>query len=58
MHEFRRLGAEIELSRILGQLAALPRLDLAAGPEVEAELPVVVGGLGVALARALQVIDP
>lgn len=58
VREFKRMGEEVELRPILEQLATLPPLDLAYSEETEARLPGLVGGLSLALARTLKVIDP
>ena len=58
IHEFERIDQEVELQPILDQLAARPQLDLSLSEEVEARLPAIVGGLAVALARTLKIIDP
>jgi hypothetical protein len=58
LHVFKKMDEEIELAPILEHLAALPPLDLAISAETEARLPVVAGGLSVALARTFKVIDP
>ena len=58
IHEFERIDQEVELQPILDQLAALPPLDLSLGEDTEARLPAIVGGLAVALARTLKIIDP
>ncbi|HZA84480.1 MAG TPA: DUF1931 family protein [Actinomycetes bacterium] len=58
IHEFGRIDAEVELQPILDQLAARPPLDLSLGEEVEARLPAIVGGLSVALAHTLRIVDP
>jgi hypothetical protein len=58
IHEFGRIDEEVELQPILDQLAARPPLDLSLGVEVEARLPAIAGGLAVALARTLKIIDP
>ena len=58
IHRFRRLDREIGLEPILEDLAARPQLDLALSEETEAELPEIAGGVGVALAGALPIIDP
>jgi hypothetical protein len=58
LHVFKKMNEEIELAPILEHLAALPPLDLAISAETEARLPVVAGGLSVALARTFKVIDP
>ena len=58
MHAFKKLDEEIELKPILEHLAGLPQLDLLFSDEVRDRLPVVVGGLSVALARTFQIIEP
>jgi hypothetical protein len=58
MHSFRRIDEEIELRPILAELAARPPLSLALSEETQARLPLVVGGLSVALARTFKIIDP
>lgn len=58
IHDFEELDQDIELRPILDQLAARPPLDRSLGEEVEARLPAIVGGLSVALARTLRIIDP
>jgi hypothetical protein len=57
-HAFRKMDEENELAPILSQLATYPPLDRSLSEETEARLPQVVGGLSVALARVLTVIDP
>jgi hypothetical protein len=58
IHEFTKLGEEIELKPILEQLTGLPQLGLGYSYETEARLPGVVGGLSIALARTFKIIDP
>jgi hypothetical protein len=58
IQEFRALDEEIELGPILDQLATRPPLDLPYGEEVEKRLPSIVGGLSVALAHCLKIVDP
>jgi hypothetical protein len=58
MHDFRDIDAEIELQPILHYMTAQPQLDLTCSVETEAELPGIVGGLSVALARTFKIIDP
>lgn len=58
IHAFRELDEQIELKPILDQLAKRPPLDLAIAEETERALPEIVGGLTLALARALKIIDP
>jgi hypothetical protein len=58
MHAFRRLDEEIELQPILDQIAVRPPLDASLGVETEARLPMIAGGLSVALARSFKIINP
>jgi hypothetical protein len=58
IHEFRRVDGDIGLEPALDQLPYLPPLDVAYSAEVEAQIPEVVGGMSVALARAFTVLDP
>jgi histone H3/H4 len=57
IHEFEKIDEEIELRPILEHLAIQPPLELAYGEGTEDQLPVVVGGLSVAHARAFKIID-
>ena len=57
IHEFQKIDEEIELEPILDQLTARPPLDLAYDEDIESQLPEVVGGLSVALARTFKIID-
>jgi hypothetical protein len=57
IHVFQKLDAASELQPVLDRLAKLPPFDLAYSSETEAELPKMIGGLGVALARSFKVID-
>ena len=56
-HAFERLEEEIELRPILGSLAARPPLDYAMSEDTQARLPVLFGGISVALARTFKLID-
>jgi uncharacterized protein DUF1931 len=58
IHQFQELDQEVELQPILDNLAGRPQLDLAYGEETESRLPAVAGGLSLALARAVKLIDP
>ncbi|WP_041939166.1 MULTISPECIES: DUF1931 family protein [Frankia] len=58
IHHFRDLDEEIELRPILEQIAARPPLDLALSDDTAARLPLIVGGLSLALARAFTIIEP
>ena len=58
IQEFREIDQEIELKPILDSLAARRPHDLTCSMETEAQLPRIVGGLSVALARTFKIIDP
>jgi hypothetical protein len=55
---FRELNEEIELAPILNQLAARPPIDAVFNEEIEKQLPEIMGGLSVALARSFKILDP
>jgi hypothetical protein len=57
MHAFERIDEEIELEPILESLAVRPPLDVTLDEETEARLPLLFGGISVALARAFKLID-
>jgi hypothetical protein len=55
---FQRMEEAPELMPVLERLAPHPPLDLALSVETEERLPVMVGGVGVALARTFRIIEP
>jgi hypothetical protein len=57
MHQFGRLDQEIELRGVLESLAARPPLDVTLDDETQARLPLIFGGISVALARTFKAID-
>jgi Domain of unknown function (DUF1931) len=57
MHEFERMEEGIELRPVLDSLAARPPLDIALSEQAEERLPLVFGGISVALARTFKIID-
>jgi histone H3/H4 len=57
VHEFERLEEEIELRPVLDTLAARPPLDLVLSAEAEARLPLLYGGITVALAKTFKILD-
>jgi Domain of unknown function (DUF1931) len=57
VHAFERLDEDIELRPILDDLAARPPLDMALSEETQGRLPLLFGGISVALARAFKLID-
>ena len=57
-HAFQRLEEEIELRPILESLtSSRPPLDATLDEETEARLPLLFGGISVALARTFKLID-
>lgn len=58
MHAFQRLEEEIELMPVLESLAARPPLDYALSDATQARLPVLFGGISMALARTFKLVDP
>jgi hypothetical protein len=58
IHQFRKMDEGMEVEPILEHLAALPPLDIPAADEVEEHLPLVAGGLVLALARVFKIVNP
>jgi hypothetical protein len=58
IERFRKLDEEIQLEPILDQIAIRPRLDMAYSDETDAQLPEIAGGLSVALAHVLKIMNP
>lgn len=58
IHLFRDLDEDIALKPILDYLSVRPALDLAYSEETEAQLPEIVGGVSVAIARTFKILDP
>jgi Domain of unknown function (DUF1931) len=56
-HAFDRLEEKIELRPVLESLAARPPLDAALSEDTQARLPVLFGGISIALARTFKLID-
>jgi len=57
MHELNRLDETIDLGRILERIATVPQLDRSLSAETSARLPLLVGGIALALARSFTIID-
>jgi hypothetical protein len=55
---FEALDIDIGLERILHEAVPEPRSDLLFSEELEERLPVIAGGLSLAVARAFKIIDP
>jgi hypothetical protein len=58
IHEFEKLDQDIELGPILDQITAWPPLALSCSDETTARFPSIVGGVSLALARTMKIIDP
>jgi Domain of unknown function (DUF1931) len=58
VHQFEKLDQEIELEPMLEQLTARPPLETALAEDTADRLPLLAGGLSLALARTLKVIEP
>jgi hypothetical protein len=58
IHQFRAMEEGIELEPILEHLATLPPLDIPVASETHEQLPLVAGGLSLALARTFKIIEP
>lgn len=57
IEQFRKLDETIELASILDRLALRPPLQFSYSDETEAMLPDLAGGLSVAVARALKIVE-
>jgi hypothetical protein len=57
IHGFQGIDEEIELQPILDQLAVRPQLGTELSEDTQARLPLVFGGISVALARTFKIID-
>jgi hypothetical protein len=58
INDFKTIDAEVDLDSVLAALAAHPPMDREYSDELAARLPLVVGGIGVALARSFKVVEP
>ena len=58
VHEFEQLDQDIELEPFLAHFAAQPQLDVRSVTKRQRQIPMVAGGLSVALARSFKIIDP
>jgi hypothetical protein len=58
IEQFRKMDETIELEPILDRLANRPPLQFSYSDQTEAMLPDLAGGLGVAVARAMKIIEP
>ena len=58
IHKFEALDLDIGLERILKRNVPEPPFDLPYSDEVDARLPIIAGGLSLAVARTFKIIDP
>ena len=58
IHEFREADRALELSPILEDLAERRPVDLAVSDETESRLPEIAGGISVALAHTIKIVEP
>ena len=58
MHEFQKLDTDIGLLSLLAEMEEVPPTDLALSEETETRLSQVAGGLLMALARTIRILDP
>jgi hypothetical protein len=57
IHEFEQIDEEVGLEPFIATLAARPQLEVTIGDDALNALPGVAGGLCVALARCMKVLD-
>jgi hypothetical protein len=57
IHEFEGIDEELGLEPFIADLAARPQLDVTLGDDAMNALPGVAGGLCVALARCMKLVD-
>ena len=57
IHAFQKLDEQIELRPIVDQLAARPPLDAALSENTQGRLPLIFGGISVALAKTFKLVD-
>lgn len=58
IEEFRRLDEELGLQPILERLGKKPQLELDYDEATYAQLPQIIGGMSIALARSFKILDP
>jgi hypothetical protein len=57
IHAFEDIDEEVSLDAILEQLTRQPPLDVTYSDETSERLPLIAGGLGVALARTFPILE-
>jgi hypothetical protein len=58
MHAFKAMDEGLGLGRILERRVPEPQFDLPYSDESDEQLPLIAGGLSVALARTFKIMDP
>jgi hypothetical protein len=58
INDFKRIDAQVGLSPILDYIVTSPPLDATVSEDSQGRLPVIAGGLSVALGRTFKIIDP
>lgn len=58
IHAFQKMEEEIEVKTLLEHITAQPMLEVELGEEVLERLPLIAGGVSVALARSFKIVDP
>ncbi len=58
IREFEKLNEELDLEGILEHITHLPPLKYEIGEDIEAELPKIAGGIGVALIKSFKIMNP
>jgi hypothetical protein len=57
LDEFKKLNQDIDISPIFDELEGRPMLDLGISAQTDERLPLIAGGLSLALARTFPIID-
>jgi hypothetical protein len=58
IHQFQKMDADIDVEPILEQVAAWPQVDMDYDDETRNRIPLIAGGMSLAMARTFKIIDP
>jgi hypothetical protein len=58
IHEFEGLDEDLRLSSALERITAYPPMTLSCSDDAQRRLPYVAGGMSIALARTMTILDP
>jgi hypothetical protein len=58
IHDFQKLDQEVQLSSVLERITAYPPMTLACSEDARSRLPHVAGGMSIALARTMTIVEP